>query len=194
MVFKKLSEIVRKVSIFLRRKKLCVSFLYICRTTKNLNCMWWITASLIFAGILFMLVELLLVPGVGIGGILSLTSLGAACWYTFAYIGSGPGWTVLVLVLVLLVVSICTALRARTWKRFELNTEVTSKVNTESSSLHPSDRGTAQTRLAPIGTGRFGDVVCEVKSYNNSLIAAGTALEIVAIEDNQVIVKPLTQQ
>ncbi|HBH21340.1 MAG TPA: serine protease [Rikenellaceae bacterium] len=156
--------------------------------------MWWITAALIFAGILFMLVELLLVPGVGIGGILSLASLCAACWYTFVYIGSGSGWTVLVLVLILLVVSICMALRAKTWKRFELKTEVTSKVNDESSSLHPHDRGTAQTRLAPMGTGRFGDVVCEVKSSDNSMIAAGTPLEIVTIEDNQVIVKPLTQQ
>lgn len=156
--------------------------------------MWWITAALIFAGILFMLVELLLVPGIGIGGILSLASLSAACWYTFVYIGTGAGWTVLVLVLVLLVASICVALHARTWKRFELKTEVTSKVNDEASSLRPSDRGVAQTRLAPMGTGRFGDIVCEVKSSDNSLVDAGTPLEIVAIEDNQVIVRTLTEQ
>ena len=155
--------------------------------------MWWITAALIFAGILFMLVELLLVPGVGIGGLLSLASLGAACWYTFVYLGQGAGWAVLVTVLILVVAATCLALRAKTWRKFELTTEVTSKVNDESASLHPSDRGIAQTRLAPMGTGRFGDIVCEVKSADNSLIAAGTPLEIVKIEDNQVIVKTLTE-
>jgi len=156
--------------------------------------MWWITAALIFAGILFMLVELLLIPGVGIGGFLSLAALFAACWYSFVRIGTSTGWLVLILVLVLLVVSVCIALRAKTWKRFELKTEITSKVNDEASALHPSDRGTAQTRLAPMGTGRFGDIICEVKSADNSLIDAGTALEVVSIEDNQVIVKPLTEK
>ena len=156
--------------------------------------MWWITVALIIAGILFMLVELLLVPGVGIGGILSLLSLGAACWYSFVYISDSAGWTVLVLVLILLVVSVVLALRSRTWRRFELKTEIDSKVNDECCRLEAGQKGVAQTRLAPMGTGRFGETSCEVKSHDNSLIDAGTPLEIVSIEDNQVIVKPITEQ
>ena len=54
--------------------------------------MWWITISLILAGIIFMLVEMLLVPGVGVAGFFSLISLGAACWYTFDYISPCAGW------------------------------------------------------------------------------------------------------
>jgi membrane-bound ClpP family serine protease len=156
--------------------------------------MWWITVALIIAGILFMLVELLLVPGVGIGGILSLLSLGAACWYSFVYISDSVGWMVLVLVLILLVVSVVLALRSRTWRRFELKTEIDSKVNDECCRLEAGQKGVAQTRLAPMGTGRFGETSCEVKSHDNSLIDAGTPLEIVSIEDNQVIVKPITEQ
>ena len=49
--------------------------------------MWWITVGLVIVGILLMLVELLLVPGVGVAGFLGLASLVAACWYTFACIG-----------------------------------------------------------------------------------------------------------
>ena len=41
--------------------------------------MWWITLSLILAGIIFMLVEMLLVPGVEIAKIFNLISLSAAC-------------------------------------------------------------------------------------------------------------------
>ena len=151
--------------------------------------MWWITISLILAGIIFMLVEMLLVPGVGVAGFFSLISLGAACWYTFDYISPCAGWWVTAVVLILLVVIVVIILRGKTWKRFELKTDVTSRVNTESSRLHPGDRGIAQTRLAPRGTGRFGSVECEVKSADNSMVAAGTQVEIVEIVDNQVIVK-----
>ena len=56
--------------------------------------MWWITLSLILAGIIFMLVEMLLIPGVGIAGIFSLISLGAACWYSFDFISPSAGWWV----------------------------------------------------------------------------------------------------
>ena len=153
--------------------------------------MWWITVGLVIVGILLMLVELLLVPGVGVAGFLGLASLVAACWYTFACIGYSGGWWVTVFVLAMLVVMTVVVLRNRTWKRFELKTEVNSRVNEESSLVNPGDKGVAQTRLAPMGTGRFGAVSCEVKSSDNSMIAAGTPLEVVAVENNQVIVKPL---
>lgn len=153
--------------------------------------MWWITLGLILIGIILMLVEMLLVPGVGVAGIFSLASLFAACWYTFSCIGYSEGWWMTALVLVMLVVMAAVILRKRTWRRFELKTEVNSRVNEESSLVKVGDRGVAQTRLAPIGSGRFGAVSCEVKSSDNSMIDAGTPIEVVAVENNQVIVKPL---
>lgn len=153
--------------------------------------MWWITLSLIIAGIIFMLVEMLLVFGIGIAGFISLVSFGAACWYSFNYISYGAGWGVTVFVLVLLVAMTVVILRKKTWKRFELDTEITSKVNTDRQRVRVGDRGTAQTRLAPIGTGHFGEVSCEIKSHDNSMVSAGTPVEVVEIADNQVIVKPI---
>ena len=153
--------------------------------------MWWITIGLILVGILLMLVEMLLVPGVGVAGIFSLLSFFAACWYSFAGIGYDEGWWVTVAVLLLLVVMTVVILRKRTWRHFELKTEVTSRVNEESSLVKPGDRGVAQTRLAPMGTGRFDAVSCEVKSADNNMVAAGTPIEVTAVEDNQVFVKPI---
>lgn len=153
--------------------------------------MWWITVGLIIVGIILMLIEMLLVPGVGVAGFLSLAALVASCWYTFDFIGASEGWWVTVFVLLMLVAMTAVILRKRTWKRFELDTEVTSKVNEESSLVKVGDRGVARTRLAPMGTGRFGNVSCEVKSADNSMVAAGTPVEVVAVEDNQVIVKPI---
>lgn len=156
--------------------------------------MWWIALALIIAGILLMFVEFLLVPGVGVAGIFSLISLGAACWYTFDYIGNNAGWWVTSVVLALLLILLFIILRTKTWKKFELDTDVTSQVNTASSQLHEGDRGVTLTRLAPIGTGRFGTVCCEVKSSDSTMIASGTEVEVVQISDNQVLVKPINIQ
>ena len=156
--------------------------------------MWWIALALIIAGILLMFVEFLLVPGVGVAGVFSLLSLGAACWYTFYCIGYSAGWWVTSVVLALLLVFLFIILRTKTWKKLELNTDVTSKVNTASSQLHVGDNGVTLTRLAPIGTGRFGTLCCEVKSSDSSMIASGTPVEVVQIIDNQVLVKPINIQ
>ena len=45
-----------------------------------------------------------------------------------------------------------------------------------------------------MGTGRFGDVSCEVKSHDNTMVAAGTPVEVIAIEENRPLVKPITQE
>lgn len=156
--------------------------------------MWWIVATLILAGIIFMLIEMLLIPGVGVAGIFSLASLGAACWYSFTFLSPVVGRWVTILVIVILVVMLFFILREKTWKRLELKTEIDSKVNDEVKGVKISDRGTALTRLAPMGTAVFGDVRCEAKSADNSMIDPGTPLEVVGIEDGKAIVKPITNE
>ena len=155
--------------------------------------MWWIIATLIFVGILLMLIEMLLIPGVGIAGFMSLASLVASCWYAFTHIGRGAGFITTGVVLILLAVSLVFILRAKTWKRFELKTEVDSKVNRAPEKVVVGQTGETLTRLAPMGTAMFGELSCEVKSHDNTMVAPGTPVEVLRIEDNKVIVKPIKQ-
>ncbi len=155
--------------------------------------MWWIVVSLLVSGVILMLVEMLLVPGVGIAGILSFASLGGACWYAFSEISTAAGWWTTLAAVLLLGALLFFILRAKTWKRFELKTEVTSRVGTEAMQIRVGDSGVAYTRLAPMGTGRFGDISCEVKSYDNTMVDAGTPVEVVAVEGNKPLVKPVKQ-
>lgn len=155
--------------------------------------MWWIIVALIFTGIVLMFVEMLLIPGVGIAGILSFGTFAAACWYAFTFVGRTAGiWTTIAASLILAAM-VAVILHGRTWKRFELKEEVDSKVNAEGESVHVGDRGTAHTRLAPMGTGKFGDVTCEVMSADNTMIAAGTSIEVIGTADNKITVKPIEQ-
>ncbi len=153
--------------------------------------MWWITISLIIAGVLLMLVEFLLTPGLGVAGLFSLCSLVAACWYSFENLGSSAAWWVFAAVLLLVVLMLIIILRAKTWNRFELRTEITSKVNNDNEKVVVGQKGVAATRLAPRGTGRFGTLNCEVKSMDNTFLDSGVEIEVVSVEDNEIIVKQI---
>jgi len=152
----------------------------------------YIIATLILVGLLLLIAELLLIPGVGIAGILGLCSMGASCWYAYHFFDHVTGTVVVVINVILLIIFTVFALREKTWKRFELGTEIASKVNAENEKIKVGDQGMTETRLAPMGTARFENTSCEVKSEDNSLIASGTPVIVTRIEDNKVIVKPIT--
>ena len=152
-----------------------------------------IIASLIFLGILLMLIEMLLIPGVGIAGILGLASLAGSCWYAFTALSTKAGIIVTLIVICLITVMLICILRAKTWKKLELNTEIQSKVNEDSEKVSIGQQGKALTRLAPMGTARFENLTCEVKSSEGNMIDPGTLIEICAIEENKIFVKPINQ-
>jgi len=153
----------------------------------------WIIATLIFFGILFILIETLLVPGIGVAGVLGLGSLIASCWYAFAYISTTAGIIVTAAELVVVVALILYVLRSKTWKKLELDTEIASKVNLDSSRVKVGDSGETLTRLAPMGNARIGSLTCEVKSSDGRMIAPHTAVEVDRIEDGKIMVKPINE-
>ena len=88
---------------------------------------------------------------------------------------------------VLLVALTVWVLRAKTWKKLTLNTSIESKA-VESSSVMVGDKGKALTRLAPMGTARFGEHVVEVKALEG-MIDAGSDIHVILIEDNRIYVE-----
>lgn len=155
--------------------------------------MWWIIVSLVLLGILLMAIELLLIPGVGVAGILSIASFIAACWYAFVFCGETAGVITTAVVILIVVSFTVIILRAKTWKRFALNTEISQKTNEDALKLSVGQQGKTLTRLAPMGTAVFGTLETEVKSEDNSMLDSGTEVIITRIEDNKVIVKQLNK-
>ena len=144
--------------------------------------------SLIVVGLILILAEILLIPGVGVAGILGLLSLGGSCFYAFHEFGNAVGTIVTVVNAVLLLVTLIYVLRAKTWKRMSLDTNIDAKaVEDESSYVCLGDKGVAVTRLAPMGTVRFGDRVAEVKAIEG-IIDPGTEVEVAMIEDKRIYV------
>lgn len=149
--------------------------------------------TLIIIGIVLMLAEILLIPGVGVAGILGLVSLGGSCFYAFNEFGNLVGGIVAGVDAVLLSALSIWVLRAKTWKRMSLETSIDSKaVDDEASWVSVGDTGVAVTRLAPMGTVRFGDKTAEVKALEG-MVDAGQEVEIVLIEEGRIVVSPVNE-
>ena len=149
---------------------------------------------LILVGLVLIFAEILLIPGIGIAGALGLLSMGGSCFYAFNQIGTNAGVIVTVINAALIVGLTIWVLRAKTWKRFTLDTNIDSKAfSLEGAKIAIGDRGRTKTRLAPMGTARFGEDTYEVKALEG-MVDPGTDVEIVLIEDNKIYVEPYTDE
>ncbi len=148
--------------------------------------------TLILVGIVLIIAEILLIPGVGVAGILGLLSMGGSCWYAFYEFGNVTGGIVTGVTALVLVAFAVIVLRAKTWKRMTLDTRIESKVNKVSVELHVSDKGRTVTRLAPMGSARFDDEIVEVKALEG-MIAPDVEVEICMIEDDKIYVRPVSE-
>lgn len=152
--------------------------------------MWYIVL-LVFLGILFLLAELLLLPGISIGGILAMVCYGGAIWYAFDSLGVMAGVWTIVIVGVVSLISLLFSLRAKTWNRFAL------KQNIDSTSMpQPGQElsvgvvGVAISRLAPMGKVSIAGKVYEAKSEGD-YIDQKQSVEVVGFENFSVIVRKI---
>lgn len=149
---------------------------------------------LILAGIVLFLLEFLVVPGVTVAGIGGLLFMGGAVYMAFENFDTTTGLLVLGAVLVIIIISLIFALRAKTWKKISLKTEVDSKVTeVHDSGLVIGDQGIALTRLNPIGSVLINEQKLEGHSQGQ-LIREKTAVEVIKVAHTYVIVKPLEKK
>ncbi len=148
--------------------------------------------TLILVGLVLMFAEIMLIPGVGVAGILGLLSMGGSCFYAFKEMGSTAGGIVTTVNVVLLVIMTVYVLRAKTWKRMSLETNIDSKA-VENVTVAVGDRGRTVTRLAPMGSARFGNYIVEVKALEG-MLDPEIRVEVVLIEDNKIYVKPVGEE
>jgi membrane-bound ClpP family serine protease len=143
--------------------------------------------SLIIIGLLLMFAEILIIPGVGIAGILGVAAMAGSCVYAFLEIGQTAGVIVTAVNAVLLVVITIWVLRAKTWERLALATNIDSKAIVPEAEVVPGTVGVTVTRLAPMGTARFGDLRLEVTA-REGIIDPGVEVEVVEVDGIKVYV------
>jgi len=132
------------------------------------------------------LIEIFLIPGIGIAGIagavLMITSLVLAYEVGTAfghYVLAGTGLISIGLVLL--------AFRTKTWDRLSLKSDIHSKVDNHASTLSLGERGKVVSRLNPMGKAMFNNKYFEVSS-KGAYIEADSEIEIVQVDHNKIIV------
>lgn len=150
----------------------------------------FIIILLMLFGVLFLVAELVLLPGVSIGAILSLVSYGGAIYIAFRDFGPFAGIIVLLIVLLLSSVATFVSLRAKTWQRFSLKQKISSSCMSSpaAENVRIGDKGITLSRLSPMGKVEIGGRIFEAKSLD-AYVDPKIEIEVVGFENSNVIVK-----
>ncbi len=149
---------------------------------------------LVVLGLFFLVAELIFLPGVTLGVILSLVGYAAAIFLGFTRFGMVGGCVVLAIVITLSLIATLISLRARTWQRFALNDKVEGQsMETPALQVKVGDRGMAISRLSPMGKVNIAGKEYEAKSLD-SYIDQRTAIEVIGFENFTIIVKSATNE
>ncbi len=134
--------------------------------------------------------ELVLLPGVTVAGICSLISFLGAIYIGFTNYGSTGGIVTVVAIVVLAVTAMFLSLRAKTWRRLSLKSEVdgTSQPLPQEK-INVGDAGRTITRLAPLGNISVGGETYEARSLGDLYVNPNTDVEVAGFENFTVIVK-----
>jgi membrane-bound ClpP family serine protease len=150
---------------------------------------WVLIATFIIIGLIFLALEILVIPGVGVAGIIGFILIALGIWQTYSGHGMVAGHLVLGGTLIMTVLTLVLSLRSKTWRKLALSTSIESKVNTiDEEKLKPGDMGKTVSRLAPMGKAVINGEFYEV-STNGDFIDQQTEIVVLKIDHSKIIVK-----
>ena len=151
---------------------------------------WIIILILIALGIIFLFLELLVVPGTTFIGIIGFVSMLLGVYQTFVIYGTNWGIFALVATSIFSIGMLVLSLRSKTWKKAMLSTSIDSKIDQVKENFKVGDEGISISRLTPTGTARFGSRFIEVSTFGDFLDPE-TKIRIVEIKNNKILVETI---
>lgn len=146
-----------------------------------------IVVALILLGILFMLAEIFLLPGISIAGIAGAIFLIGGIVYSYLFIGNVAGNITLAATAIAMGASFFLLLKSKSLRKISLETNIESKVdNSDLGKISVGDTGIALSRLNPTGKVMVNDLTVEGKSFNGEFIDDDDKIEVVRIDTYQI--------
>lgn len=148
---------------------------------------------LILLGVILLLVEFLLLPGITIAGIGSVLSLIVGVVLSFKYWGNLAGIIVLLSVVVFIPVLLYLLFKGKAMRPIILSSDIDGVVKTiDEQAIHVGDVGETVGRLAPMGRSKINGISVETRSVSGYLDSK-TKVRVIKIEGNTVIVEPIKE-
>ena len=148
---------------------------------------------LIILGIVLLLIEVTILPGITVAGVGSFLVLVYSVYLAFTAYGSLIGFLTLAFVLIVSPLLVYYFFKGKAGKSMVLNTVLTgvaNEINPEK--VKVGDIGVTIGRLAPMGKIKVNDEVVEVRS-TGTFVNPGEKVRIIHIEKSLVTVEPLNQ-
>lgn len=149
-----------------------------------------IVSVVILIGIIFLLLEIFLLPGVGIAGITGALFVLGGIAYAYVYIGSAQGNILLISSAVLFGGGFFLLIRSKSLHKISLTAEIDATVdNSALKKIAVGDIGKTVSRLNPMGKVDINGVRVEGKSMDGEMIDEDTEIEVTKVELSNVLVK-----
>lgn len=145
-----------------------------------------IIIALILAGIILLLLEVLVIPGVGIAGFVGFGLVAIGLYFAYQ-IDTTTGHITLFSTCIVSGISIYAALKSGFWDKASNHEIIDGKSSHQTTSLEVGMAGESVSRLAPIGKAIFNTEIVEVYSKDGYLDPQ-IAVKIVKIEPNRITV------
>lgn len=146
-------------------------------------------ALIILLGLVFIFIELFLIPGTAFVGLLGLVVSGAGVYLSYDYYGATWGHIFLLVTAVAAVGMLITGLRRISRLKWADAASIDAKVNVlEEVPVNVGDEGITFTVLRPNGSANFGDNRLEVYSLGE-YIDAGTSVVVAKVTSDKIYVK-----
>lgn len=146
---------------------------------------------LIALGLLLILIEFAVIPGITIAGIGGFLLLGISVYMAFIEYGSTAGFITLAFVLIASPFLIYYLFQSKTGKKLILESLIDSKVDTGiHKQIKVGDHGKTIGRLAPSGKAKVNGEVVEAVS-TGGFVDHNINIKVVKILSNKIIVEPL---
>jgi len=150
---------------------------------------------LILLGLLLLLIEFAVIPGVTIAGIGAFVLFVISVYIAFAQYGTIAGFITLLVILIIAPAMIVHFFKSKSGKKMILDSQIDGKVeyiNTEK--IHVGDTGKSIGRLAPSGKVKVNGEVVEAQSTGGLFIDHDLDVRVIKIESNKIIVELLKQE
>lgn len=150
---------------------------------------WTIIVSLIFIGLLFLVLEVLVIPGTGLVGIAGFGMLVFGIYESYHIYGANAGHITLAASVVLTVLALYFSLKSKTWDRMMLSKNIDGKVNViDEQNIRLGDEGITSSRLAPMGKALINGSLVEVQSQSG-FVDENVEIVVVKVSTNKILVK-----
>ena len=148
-----------------------------------------IIVSLIIAGLILFIIEVFLLPGISIAGIISAICLLYANYYAFDTMGTLLGCITLAISAIGVIAITVWFMRSKTVDKLSLKKTIDYKPEPlKGLNLKAGDEGVALTRLALIGNAEFDGNIIEVRSTGD-FIEEKSRIRVNRIRDGIVLVE-----